>query len=105
MVKVEIAYRGKGLASLEVKGHAGSGPYGKDLVCAAVSAICIGALNALENSDDYDISVEEGDVEVIIPGGLSEHDETVFETMIIQLKTIQVSYPENIVIKERKPSK
>lgn len=102
MVKVEIAYRGKGLASLRVKGHANTAPAGKDLVCAAVSAIAIGALNALENSEEYDIEIDDGLVDVAIPAGLSEHDETVFETMIIQLKTIEASYREAINIKERK---
>ena len=102
MVKVEIVYRGKGLASIHIKGHANTGPAGHDLVCAAISAIAIGSLNALENADDYAISVEEGDVKIEIPGSLGEHDETVLETMIIQLKTIQVSYREAITIKERK---
>ena len=102
MVKVEIAYRGKGLSSLLIKGHANTAPAGKDLVCAAVSAIAIGALNALENVDDYEIEVDEGLVKVEIPGALSEHDETVFETLIVQLKTIEVSYQEAISIKERK---
>ena len=102
MVKVETNYRGKGISSILVKGHAGSGPLGKDIVCAAVSAICIGSLNALENSDDYEIEIDDGLVSVSIPGALSEHDEIVFETMIIQLKTIEVSYSEAITIKERK---
>ena len=102
MVKVEIAYRGKGLASLRVKGHANTAPAGKDLVCAAVSAIAIGALNALEDADSLNIEIDEGMVDVEIPGALSEHDETVFETAIIQLKTIEASYGEAISIKERK---
>jgi uncharacterized protein YsxB (DUF464 family) len=31
-----------------ITGHADSGPYGSDIVCAAVSAVTIGALNSIE---------------------------------------------------------
>ena len=102
MVKVDIEYRGKGISSIAIKGHANSAPAGHDLVCAAVSAIAVGSLNALEEADDYEIEMDEGYVSVKIPGSISEHDQTVFETMIIQLKTIEVSYSEAITIKERK---
>jgi uncharacterized protein len=102
MVKVSIEYRGSGFASLEVKGHANSAPYGKDLVCAAVSAVTIGALNALEKTDDFDISIDSGDVRLFAKAGIGVHDETVIETLIIQLKTIEESYKDSIEIKERK---
>ena len=103
MVKVEIQYKGKGLSSIHVKGHANTAPHGQDLVCAAVSAITIGAMNAIENIDeDFTYEIEEGDIKLIANGAISEHDETVLETMILQLKTIQASYPEAIAIKERK---
>ena len=102
MIKVEITYEGKGLKSLLIKGHANSGEYGKDIVCAGVSAVSVGALNALEDVDDYEIEVEEGRIKATFGKALSDHDEIVLETMILQLKTIQVSYPEAIDIKERK---
>ena len=105
MTKVQIVYKGKGLGSLSVKGHAETGAYGHDLVCAAVSAITFGALNALEDIDadfDYEIDQEEASVKLLPKGALSDHDEVVIETLILQLKTIQASYPEAIDIKERK---
>lgn len=103
MVKVEIIYKGKGLQSFHVKGHANTAPHGQDLVCAAVSAIVIGGMNAIENIDeDFSYEMEEGDIKLECNGAISEHDETVLETMILQLKTIQASYPEAIAIKERK---
>ena len=103
MVKVEIQYKGKGLAHIHIKGHANTAPYGQDLVCAAVSAITFGAMNAIENIDeDFEYEIEEGDVKLMTKGAISEHDETVLETLILELKTIQASYPEAISIKERK---
>ena len=102
MIKVDIAYKGKGIESILIKGHANCGDYGKDLVCAGVSAVSVGALNALEEVDSYEIEVEEGRIKATFGKARSDHDEIVLETMILQLKTIQVSYPEAIDIKERK---
>lgn len=36
------------LTSFVLTGHAGSGPYGSDIVCAAVSALSISTVNGLE---------------------------------------------------------
>ena len=56
MIKVEVEYKGKGFHSLLIKGHANTGDYGKDLVCAGVSAVSIGAMNALSDpEDDFEI--------------------------------------------------
>lgn len=102
MIKVEIVYSNKNLTFIKVKGHANSNEYGKDLVCAAVSAVTVGALNALEDDSKFEIEVEPGDVSIDIKEKPSEHDLTVLEIMILQLKTIEVSYSSYISIKERK---
>lgn len=36
------------IVSFEVTGHAESGPYGSDVVCAAVSALTISTINGIE---------------------------------------------------------
>ena len=41
------------IISIEVKGHANSDDYGKDLVCAAVSTVITGGMNALQDKE-YD---------------------------------------------------
>jgi uncharacterized protein len=108
MVKVKIVYRGKDLESLEIKGHAGFAPYGEDLVCGAVSIASFGALNALEAIDDefdYELDQEAGLISLEAKGKLSEHDATVLEVLILQLKTVEASYPKNIAITERKQAK
>ncbi|MCR5348317.1 MAG: ribosomal-processing cysteine protease Prp [Bacilli bacterium] len=105
MTKVRIVFKGKDLASLTIKGHAGAGAYGHDLVCAATSAVTFGALNAIEDIDndfDYEIDQEEGYVSLTPKGAISEHDSVVLETLILQLKTIEASYPSAIEITERK---
>ena len=105
MIKVEIDYQGKDLTSLKVKGHADSGTYGKDLVCAAVTAMLIGAANALEDeAAGFEVKLEEGNASFIPVSPISEHDSVVLETLIIQLKTLEVSPATKgtLTIKERK---
>jgi uncharacterized protein YsxB (DUF464 family) len=56
----------------------------------------------LEQEDAYDIDIDEGDVKLVANKPIEEHDMTVIETLIIQLKTIETSYKGTIDIKERK---
>ena len=105
MIKVEIAFKGKSIASLKVKGHANSAEYGKDMVCAATTIMLTGAANALENdAENFDIELEEGYASFTPKGPVSEHDNTVLETLILQLKTLEVSPATKgtLTIKERK---
>ena len=78
----------KTITSIEVKGHANSAEYGKDLVCAAVSAIITGGANAL-TEDIYDIELKEGYSLIKankIPG---DNDAVVLKTIETQLKTVE----------------
>lgn len=105
MIKVEIEYKGQKLQSLKVKGHANSGPYGKDMVCGAVTIMLTGAANALENdAENFDVTLEEGNAAFLPKSAISEHDQTVLETLILQLKTLEVSPATKgtLTIKERK---
>ena len=99
MIKVLINYEENKFKSLEVKGHANSGPYGQDLVCAAVSAILTGGANNLENKKNFDIKLLEGETLIKAIDTVSSHDEVVLETLIVSLKTIEESYGKFIQIK------
>ena len=99
MIKVLINYEEYKFKSLEVKGHANSGPYGQDLVCAAVSAILTGGANNLENKKSFDIKLLEGEALIKAVDTVSSHDEIVLETIITSLKTVEESYGKFIQIK------
>ena len=45
------------IRALEVRGHAGYAEHGQDIVCAAVSAVTIGAVNSIENLLGIDLEV------------------------------------------------
>lgn len=102
MIKITFVEHDGEFASLEVKGHAGNGPYGHDLVCAAVSGIILGGLNNLTDGDvKYKHEVKEGYVSLEALERVSEHDKIVLETIERQLESIASSYPKNAKL-ERK---
>jgi uncharacterized protein YsxB (DUF464 family) len=52
MIKIDAAFDDEGLLrSCSVKGHAGSGPRGADIVCAAVSVLARTALRTLSGRE------------------------------------------------------
>ena len=87
----------KKITSIEVKGHADSAPHGKDLVCAAVSAILTGGFNALKDKE-YDFKLDEGHSYVKALDIPSDYDAVVLRTIQVQLQTIEESYKEFIKI-------
>lgn len=102
MIHVIFVDENTKIKSFEVKGHAGSGPYGHDLVCSAVSGIILGGLNNLQDGDDhYKIEVKEGYVCFETLKEVSKHDQIVLETIEKQIESVAVSYPKNAKL-ERK---
>ncbi len=78
------------ITSIEVKGHANSDDYGKDLVCAAVSTVITGGMNALQDKE-YDFKLDEGHAYIKALDIPSDYDAVVLKTIEIQLKTIEES--------------
>lgn len=86
---------------LKVSGHAGSAEYGKDLVCASVSSIVFGLMNALDELDkSIDIKLENNLITITNNSGLEVAD-SYLKLVITQLKTIEVTNGDFIRV-ERK---
>lgn len=98
MIRAEAVYLDGSFHSLKVQGHGGE-EKGMDIYCAGVSSCLIGALNALENGEDYSIELSSGYSEVSAIRKPTAHDEVVMETLICQLETIAKSYPDRVKIK------
>ncbi len=91
----------KDIVYIQVKGHANSAEYGKDLVCAGVSTTCVGIANQLANMGFLNkygsIELEEGYFKVEVHESM--HDiQVVLETFETIMKTIELSYPKYIKI-------
>ena len=103
MIKVKIGHASNNQVNfLEVTGHANSAPYGKDLICAAVSAVLTGGFNNLNNDKNYELKLEEGHAYFKSSAPLDAHDEAVIETIICGLNTIRESNPEFVEVKTDK---
>ncbi|WP_338970448.1 ribosomal-processing cysteine protease Prp [Spiroplasma endosymbiont of Labia minor] len=101
MIKVNISKKGSLIDFIKISGHAKFGDYGQDLVCAGVTAITSGTLNALDTlfAGKTNIKIKDNLIEIDVLVS-SEELQLLFQLMIIQLKTIEVQYKENLKIKE-----
>ena len=86
---------------LSVKGHAESDEYGKDLICASVTCIMWGLMNALDDTE-LDVDIKELNNQItIVNNSKAEVIDNYFKLTIFQLKTIEESYGKFIKV-ERK---
>ncbi len=101
MIKVSIDYDHQMVSHVKITGHAGFDEKGKDLVCAAVSSISVGTLNALDELANSDCKLTLADnmikIEVL---QINERSQLIIQTMIIQLKTLYEQYKDFIEIKQ-----
>lgn len=102
MIKVKVTYQKEIVTSLTVSGHANSGEYGKDLVCAGVSAVVVGGLNSLRNHSDFTIDIKDGYVNVKANTLPSNPDHIVLETIVTSLLTIEQNYRKYIKITQER---
>ncbi len=100
MIEVVLTAGKSQICAVSISGHSGSAERGKDLVCAAVSAIVFGTCNALDElGSSAECIVRDNWIE--IRGlGADELTQTIIQTMIIQLKTVQEDNSRFLNIKE-----
>ena len=89
MIKITATRNNGKIVNLTVKGHADSAPYGKDLICAAISSILVGGCNALKEPNCFAIKLNEGDASVVEISHANEHDYEVLEVMLVQFKSVE----------------
>lgn len=105
MIKISLSLSGQPL-SFEIKGHSGYAEEGKDLVCAAVSAVSQTALLGLLKVCGLDVSyeVDDGYLKVVLPDEVSEEKrlkaEVILLTMREGLKDIADGYPRFVKLEE-----
>ena len=86
---------------LSVSGHANADEYGKDLICASVSSIMFGFMNALDALDE-DVEIKQLTNKITITNHTTSNKvQDYFELVMMQLKTIEESYGDFIKV-ERK---
>ena len=101
MINIKANRKDGKIVYLSVKGHADYKEEGKDIVCAAISSISVGGINALKNPEDFILKVEKGNVEISVKGEASEHDYQVLDTMLIQMKSVEETSSKYVKVVEK----
>lgn len=99
MTTITVEYKDGRIRNVVSKGHSGFAKYGKDIVCAAVSAILQTALMGImkfSSSDvEYTVNEETGFMRFSVPDGSEEElvkIDAVTETMLLGLRDIEKGY-------------
>jgi len=108
MIRVTIRRDADGrIQSFRVKGHALYDESGKDIVCAGVSAVTVGTVNAVEALLGLELRAvtKHGLLEVTVPDklepSLSEKVQMLLESMIVMLQSIEQSYGAYIAMQDK----
>jgi len=95
------------ILAFAIEGHANYAKYGKDIVCAGVSAISVGTVNAIEELAGVELpaKMKDGWLSSEIPT-LSDPEadgrvQLLLESMLVMLETITKSYGKHVVIHEK----
>ncbi|MCQ6278250.1 ribosomal-processing cysteine protease Prp [Bacillus sp. EB600] len=97
------------IQAFEISGHAFFAKRGKDIVCAGVSAVSVGAINAVHALTGVTPVIEhreDGFLRCTIPEKLPEDIfekvQLLLEGMVISLQTIEEEYGKNLTITFKK---
>lgn len=84
----------EGFTGFRCEGHAGYAEEGYDIICAAVSALTVNAVNSIEEftPDGMDVTFDEGLVELHLEDELSDEGQLLMKSLIFGLRTIQETY-------------
>ncbi len=102
MVTVRFTYHGESIENVTISGHADYADKGEDLVCAAVSSIGVGSLNAIDSQcpESCDMQMREGYIKIDVIND-SDNLQIILNTVRIQFKSIEYSNKQYIkVVKE-----
>jgi hypothetical protein len=110
MIQITINRTESGtIQSFEISGHALFANRGKDIVCAGVSAVSIGAINAVHALTGVTPEIEhrdDGYLRCAIPENLPEETwdkvQLLLEGMAVSLRTIEEDYGKHIKITFKK---
>ena len=99
MITVTIHRSKDSYAGFKVVGHAGYAEEGYDIICAAVSVLVVNAVNSIETFTDDKFAAREDDgiVELILEGSVSDKTTLLLDSMILGLRDIQTQYGNEFI--------
>lgn len=103
MIRVQAVKKHGRYKRFTIEGHAGYADPGEDIVCAAVSALVINAINSIEKftEDAYTCDCQDGMIKSWeFSGEVSERAELLMDSLMLGLSEVQKSYGEDYLIVE-----
>lgn len=110
MIYAKFVESNNNIESFILSGHADSGPYGYDLVCAASSALAIGTTNNLYRilSKTPNVKLNEKDggyLELVLPFELKQEDnnkaQILLESLYYSLLDLEDQYGKHITVSKK----
>lgn len=115
MIKASFYRDSEGnITKFSVTGHADSGPYGYDIVCAAVSSVTIGTVNGIESLAGITPAVQSDDksgglLTASLPSVVIQEKLTIaqilLENLLLELQSIQDEYGQFIHVSTTQQSR
>ncbi|MDO4324406.1 MAG: ribosomal-processing cysteine protease Prp [bacterium] len=101
MIQVTVYRDCENTRGILIKGHAGYGEYGSDILCASVSALTLNAFNSIEQftDDAFDGSVDEeiGLFEMHFTESVSPKSQLLMDSLVLGLQSISESYGKKYI--------
>lgn len=100
MVKICVKQKEAVVTEIAIHDHAGYAPKGQDLVCAGVSSITVGMMNALDklNKDACEMHMKEAYIEIKVIDVTNDDVQLLLMAMLTQLETMRITYNKFIQI-------
>lgn len=99
MIKIKVEHDSDFISKIVITGHANYDDYGKDIVCAAVSASVLTTINGIIALDNSILEVNNVLDKMTIKILKNEkNSQVLLNSMLSNLKSLVVEYPKNIKI-------
>lgn len=99
MIKIKVEHDNNFISKIVITGHANYDDYGKDIVCAAVSASVLTTINGIIALDNSILEVNNVLDKMTIKILKNEkNSQVLLNSMLSNLKSLVVEYPKNIKI-------
>lgn len=82
-----------------ITGHAGYDRYGRDIICAAVSALSINTINSIEQftSDRFTVNQSDGDLKFKLVTNEAPETQLLLKSFILGLESVQETYGDRYI--------
>ena len=106
MTHVEVKKNNNKIEEIKVKGHSDFANYGKDVCCAAVSAITFFTINGVEsfskdkNIINVDIARKKGEIAINVNDVKCENTQKFLVLLVKHFQELKRQFPKNLKIKE-----